>query len=97
MRNNLPLSLIQLFENKLALAASDSDVLGNIGCLIHENTEDELLDATKEMIQSIQYNSQENSPYESGLYEILKDCNSVGFGKIAESYMDKNYEWFLGR
>lgn len=95
--NNRPLSLIELFETKLAFAASDSDVLGNVGCLIHENTEDELLDATKEMIQSIQYNSQENSPYESGLYEILKDCNSVGFGKIAESYMDKNYEWFLGR
>ena len=64
-----------------------------LGFKLLENTEDEILEATKDMLRGAESINKSNSNVK--LKKIREHFNVIGYGKIAPSFLDKHERWFL--
>ena len=94
-KNNEPLSLAELFQTKLAFAASDPDILSKTDCRLEPNTPHEILDATREIIEAIRNSDSKVSDEQNLAKQIMTSSGSPGRGNFSQSYLSKNFSWFL--
>jgi len=64
------------------------------GLQLLDNTEIEILQATKDMFHFLEHGKHDTQLTER-LNEIRKEHNSVGYGQIAPSFLAENANWFL--
>ncbi len=64
-----------------------------LGFKLLENTEDEILEATKDMLKCSKSANQSHSNIK--LKKIRENFNVIGYGTIAPSFLDKHESWFL--
>jgi putative glycosyltransferase (TIGR04372 family) len=92
--NGQSMSYAQVVTSLEGYNETDLRQKANDGYLLQENSQDEILDATKEMFRFFE-NEKRDATLTSKLYSIRQDLNVVGFGEIPISFLEKHESWFL--
>jgi putative glycosyltransferase (TIGR04372 family) len=92
--NGQLLSYAQIVNSPEGYSETDLRQKAKNGYLLQENSQDEILDATKEMFRYFE-NEKRDSVLTRKLYSIRQDLNVVGFGEIPISFLEKHESWFL--
>jgi hypothetical protein len=66
--------------------------LYKLGFHVSDNTSDEILEATQELMSSINSEKSSNTLVKK-LNEIRRDTSAVGHGDVATSFLTKNSKW----
>jgi len=89
-------SLSRILTSRHAFSESSKRELKSEGIDLIENTEDEILAATKEMVAQDRQNKITNTyPIHSMVRTIQDEFKSVGKGRFADSYLVENADWLL--
>jgi putative glycosyltransferase (TIGR04372 family) len=91
-----PLSYERLVSSPLGYSGENLEELAARGIRLECNSEQEIYLATLEILESTRGESKVyNSDLELKIQRIRKNYNVIGNGKIADSYLVENAEWFL--
>lgn len=90
-------SLPEILLSRHAYSEVSQKELSNEDLFLEENSEEEILLATEEMVMNDEKRPFLRSPlWDSQVRDVQDATSSVGKGKFAQSFLDKNFEWFIG-
>jgi hypothetical protein len=89
--------LPEILLSRHAYSEVSQKELSNEDLFLEENSEEEILLATEEMVMNDEKRPFLRSPlWDSQVRDVQDATSSVGKGKFAQSFLDKNFEWFIG-
>jgi putative glycosyltransferase (TIGR04372 family) len=87
------LSLAQLFKYDLAFSSPMTYELTRKGINLESNTSDEILESTKEIIDTLKGAKKEPSVFNEIIDSIRRIYDPPAWGNFSESFISKNPEW----
>lgn len=87
------LTLSELFDSRLAFSSPSLYKLKSQGFELIDNTSDEILESTKEMIRNISKDSKTPSIFAESVDSIRRKYNAPLWGKFSDSFIEKYPQW----